>query len=484
MQNVILKVKISVDRCLSVMFRSIFTNSSGILTSRLLGFVRDMLTANALGASIYSDIFFVAFKIPNLFRNIFAEGAFSQSFIPTLAASKDKWLFSADVFIKLFSFIFLFSLVVAIFQNVAAEVFAFGYSQDIKDMAAPIIAINFYYLDLIFIVTFLGALLQYRKHFAVTAFATALLNVGIIGALLIFRNSAPMSIVYALSFGVLFGGLLQVLAHLYVAKKKRVLLGLYIGFKKRFSGDKSASDDSRRFNAGFLPSIAGSSTAQISAFIDTWLATFLGGGAISYLYYANRIFQLPLAVFAIATSVALFPAISRLVNNGRQNEALEKLGIAFWFLAFMLCAFSLGGIVLSHEVIWLIYQRGEFDANDTAATSAVLAMYMIGLIPFGLSRLFSLWLYAHHKQKTAAKNSMLSLGFNAIASIVLMNVFGAPGLALSGSLTGFLLLWLTLRHFDKKELFKIIWRPQFIAILLAALLIEALTLKYIQGFFI
>jgi len=256
------------------MFRAIFTNSSGILTSRVLGFVRDMLTANALGASIYSDIFFIAFKIPNLFRNIFAEGAFSQSFIPTLSISKDKWLFSADVFIKLFSFIFLFSLFVTVFQSVAAEIFAFGYAKDTQEMAAPIIAINFYYLDLIFIVTFLGALLQYRKHFAVTAFATALLNVGMISVLLIFRHSAPMDIVYALSFGVLIGGFLQVLAHLYVAKKKRVLLGLYIGFKKRLGGDKSANDDSKRFNAGFLPSIAGSSTAQISAFIDTWLADF------------------------------------------------------------------------------------------------------------------------------------------------------------------------------------------------------------------
>ncbi|MEY4504832.1 MAG: hypothetical protein RL154_1128, partial [Pseudomonadota bacterium] len=256
------------------MFKTIFTNSSGILTSRLLGFVRDMLTASALGASVYSDIFFVAFKIPNLFRNIFAEGAFSQSFIPTLAASKDKWLFSADVFIKLFSLIFLFSLFITLFQNVVVEIFAFGYSAETKALAAPIIAINFYYLDLIFIVTFLGALLQYRKHFAVTAFATALLNVGMIATLLIFKNSAPMTIVYALSFGVLIGGCLQALAHIFVAKKKKVLLGLYIGFRKFFRGKRSP--DSKRFNAGFLPSIAGSSTAQIAAFVDTWLATFLG----------------------------------------------------------------------------------------------------------------------------------------------------------------------------------------------------------------
>ncbi len=465
------------------MFRAIFTNSSGIMTSRLLGFVRDMLTANALGASLYSDIFFIAFKIPNLFRNIFAEGAFSQSFIPTLAASKDKWLFSADVFAKLFSVIFLMSIFITIFQSFFAEIFAFGYPAHTKELAAPIIAINFYYLDLIFIVTFLGALLQYRKHFAVTAFATALLNVGMISALLIFKNSDQMTIVYALSFGVIVGGILQALAHILVAKKKKVLTGLYIGFKRKFSGDKSAKDDSKRFNNGFLPSIAGSSTAQISAFVDTWLATFLGSGAISYLYYANRIFQLPLAVFAIATSVALFPSIAKLVNSGQSSEAIAKLGKAFWFLAFALCAFTLGGIMLSHEVIWLIYQRGEFSASDTSATSAVLAMYMIGLIPFGLSRLFSLWLYAHHKQRVAAKNSIVSLSLNVVASLILMNIFGAAGIALSGSLTGFLLLYLTLKHFDKSELFKIVNKPKMILLLCALLISEAAILYFLQGYF-
>jgi putative peptidoglycan lipid II flippase len=459
-----------------LIFRSIFTNSSGIFTSRILGFLRDMLTAHALGASVYSDIFFIAFKIPNLFRNIFAEGAFSQSFIPSFAASRHKPLFSMLTFTRLFTVIFLLSIFVTLFQHLVAELVAFGYSSEIKNISAPIIAINFYYLDLIFVVTFLGALLQYRKHFATTAFSTALLNIAMITALFIAKDMGKLEVVYALSWGVLVGGALQVAVHIIAAKRYRVLRVLFVGFARIRRGDKRANNDAKRFNGSFLPSIAGSSTAQISAFIDTWLATFLMTGAISYLYYANRIFQLPLAVFAIATSMALFPSIAKAINSGEESHAHELLKKGFWFLAFMLVGFTIGGAIFSREVIWLIYERGQFVRANTIESSGVLAMYMIGLIPFGMSRLFSLWLYSKHQQMRAAKISAFSLICNAILSIVLMQFFGAAGIALSGSLTGFILFFLTIRAYgfdkfmeiilDKKAIFLLLFAGVEIAILL------------------
>ena len=438
------------------MFKSIFTNSTGILTSRVLGFVRDMLTANILGAGIYSDIFFIAFKLPNLFRNIFAEGAFSQSFIPSYAASSHKPLFSASVFARLMLWILTLSAFVTIFQGLFAEITAFGYSDEIKKLAAPVIAINFYYLDLIFIVTFLGALLQYKKHFATTAFSTALLNVAMITALFIAQGMGKLEAVYALSFGVLAGGALQVAVHVYAAKNRNILKGLYIGFVKLFRKDKSAAEDTKRFNKSFIPSIAGNSTSQISAFVDMWLATFLASGAISYLYYANRIFQLPLAVFAIATSMALFPSVAKAINRGEDDAALAQLTKAFWFLAFLLSSFAIGGIILSNEVISLIYERGEFRTADTSNTAPVLAMYMIGLIPFGLSRLFSLWLYSKHQQLKAAKISAFSLICNAVMSVIFMKFFGAAGIALSGSITGVILFSLTIKTFGFDKFLSII----------------------------
>ncbi len=464
------------------MFKSIFTNSAGILTSRVLGFVRDMLTASVLGAGVFSDIFFIAFKLPNLFRNIFAEGAFSQSFIPSFAASAHKPLFSVVVFMRLMGVIILMSLLVTIFQGAFTALTAFGYSDEIKKIAAPIVAINFYYLDLIFIVTFLGALLQYRKHFATTAFSTALLNVAMITALFIAKEMDKLSAVYALSFGVLAGGALQVGVHIYTAKKKGVIRILKVGFIKFFRKDKSAEGDAKRFNRSFLPSIAGSSTAQIAAFVDVWLATFLATGAISYLYYANRIFQLPLAVFAIATSTALFPSVAKALKRNEEEVALNQLKKAFWFLSFLLFSFTIGGIILSKEVIWLIYEHGHFTRSDTANTAAVMAMYMIGLVPFGLSRLFSLWLYSKHQQLKAAKISAISLACNAALSIIFMQFLGAAGIALSGSMTGVILFSLTLRAFGF-ERFKSFFNAKYAALLLLFLAIEIAALLFLREIF-
>ena len=168
-----------------MLIKSIFTNSSGILVSRVLGFVRDLLTASVLGANIYSDIFFIAFKLPNLFRSIFADGAFTQAFIPAYAKSKHKIRFSSIIFLQLFGFLIILSLIVSLFSHIVAKAFAIGFSKETIDLAAPLFAINFYYLPIIFTVTFMAALLQYKNHFATSAYSTALLNLGMIAALLI-----------------------------------------------------------------------------------------------------------------------------------------------------------------------------------------------------------------------------------------------------------------------------------------------------------
>ena len=202
-----------------MLLKSIFTNSSGILVSRVLGFIRDLLTASVLGANIYSDIFFVAFKLPNLFRSIFADGAFTQAFIPSYAKSKHKIRFSSIIFLQLFGFLILLSLLVMAFSHLVAKAIAIGFDEKSLDLAAPLFAINFYYLPMIFVVTFMGALLQYKKHFATSAYSTALLNLAMIGSLLIAQNMEKYDITFYLSYGVLVGGFLQILVHLYAVKK-------------------------------------------------------------------------------------------------------------------------------------------------------------------------------------------------------------------------------------------------------------------------
>ena len=426
-------------------FGSIFTTSAGILTSRIFGFVRDLLTASILGANLWSDIFFVAFKLPNLFRRIFAEGAFVQSFLPTFVASRHKGLFAAAVLWRFFLFLMAASLLVTLFQHAVTRLVAIGFDDRTVAAAAPLVAINFYYLDLIFLVTFLSALLQYREHFATTAFGTTLLNLSMIGALVFFRHASPETIVYALSWSVLLGGALQLAAHLWMARRKGVHRLLWGGFARLHRKRELIAEDLHRFSRAFFPSVLGNSTAQISSFIDTWLASFLVSGSISYLFYANRLFQLPLALFATAASTALFPTVTKLLKQNRRDEAKEHSRKVFWLMAGLLGGASAVAWVLSEEIVKLLFERGAFGVHDTRNTAMVLAMYIVGLLPFGLAKLFSLWLYADHRQAEAARIAAWSLGANILFSLLLIGPMVAPGLALATSLGGWVLFALTVR---------------------------------------
>ena len=432
-----------------MLLKSIFTNSSGILVSRILGFIRDLLTASVLGANIYSDIFFVAFKLPNLFRSIFADGAFTQAFIPSYAKSKHKIRFSSVIFLQLFAFLIILSLLVMTFSHLVAKAIAIGFDEKTIDLAAPLFAINFYYLPIIFVVTFMGALLQYKKHFATSAFSTALLNLAMIGSLLISQNMEKYDITFYLSYGVIIGGLLQVLVHLYAIKK--------LNLCKIFHFKKHKKKEESKFYKNFFSATLGSSTLHISAFIDTWLASFLISGSISYLYYANRIFQLPLAIFAIATSIALFPMVARAIKNKEEDKALKLMKKSALVLFALLSISTFIGIVFNDFIIKLLFERGAFTSADTQNTALILSMYLIGLLPFGLAKIFSLWLYAKEQQFLTAKISMYSLACNIVFSLILIKPFGAAGLAFAGTIGGFVLFFLTIKAFGFKkfiEMFK------------------------------
>ncbi|RLA69323.1 MAG: lipid II flippase MurJ, partial [Epsilonproteobacteria bacterium] len=245
--------------------KSIFTNSFGILFSRVTGLGRDVLMASALGASVWSDMFFIAFKLPNLFRRIFAEGAFTQAFMPSFVASRHKGVFATAIFLRFFLFLMAFSLLITFFPEPITKLLAWGWSAELIADTSPMTAINFWYLDLIFIVTFLATLLQYKNHFATTAMSTALLNISMIAALYLYMKEDPKTVAYALSFAVLIGGALQVLVHLIALQKfnlHKILLG---GWKYRKT--KDVADEKKHFQSLFLPGILGNSTPQISAFI-------------------------------------------------------------------------------------------------------------------------------------------------------------------------------------------------------------------------
>ena len=543
------------------------TNSSGILCSRVFGFLRDLSMASVLGAGIYSDIFFVAFKFPNLFRRIFSEGAFTQSFLPSFIATRKKGQFCVAIFGIFFVFLVAFSLIVCAFSGFFTKILAYGFDESTIALAKPIVAINFWYLCLIFSANFFSSLLQYKNNFWVSAYNTALLNIAMIVALFVARDKDAYTIVYFLSYGVLVGGALQILLHCYSLYKLRFCKLFVVGFKeiwrnlsltspsiaegdkgggcisqknnsakfsnnesthpltpsaregeekidsanctknadfntKNDSAEVSLSDfvgfgaqerenrtdsplsvrartiprkhqrDIRAFFAQFFPALLGSSTAQIASFIDTLLASFLVSGSVSYLYYANRIFQLPLALFAIATSTALFPMVAKALRNGNESQSLDLLSKGFWLLIFALSVCVVGGIMLKNEIIWLLFERGKFTRTDTIAVANVFMAYLIGLLPYGVARIFSLWLYSLKMQGKAAKISAISLAFGVLCSIVLMQFFGAFGLALSSSMAGFVLFILTIRAFGFAKFRKIIAKPKFFVYLIILLCVE------------
>jgi len=452
--------------------KSILTNSFGILISRVTGLIRDILMASALGASFWSDMFLVAFKLPNLFRRIFAEGAFTQAFMPSFIASKHKGVFSISIFLRFLLFLTIASTLITLFPEPITKLLAWGWSSELIAQTATMTAINFWYLDLIFIVTFLATLLQYKEHFTTTAISTVLLNLSMITALYIYMEDDPKTVAYALSFAVLIGGTLQIVAHLIAIKKfdlHKLLLGGWYYREK-----KDVKEEEKHFKSLFLPSILGNSTPQISAFVDTMLATFLMTGSVTYLFYANRIFQLPLAIIAIATATVLFPSVSKSLKNGDEVSAYKNLDKAFWLLLSLLGTAMVGGIILAEPIVWLLFESGNFTQEKTLETVKVLQMYMIGLLPFGLAKLFSLFLYASHRHLKAAKISLYSLIVSITFSLILMHPLGASGLALAGSIGGWVLFVFTVKEVGVERFITIIKSKKLLYVIILITLFSGL----------
>ncbi len=283
----------------------------------------------------------------------------------------------------------------------------------------------------------------------------------------------PKTVAYALSFSVLIGGVLQIMAHLVTLNRlnlHKILLG---GWKYRKI--KDVNEEKKKFQSLFLPGILGNSTPQISAFIDTTLATFLMTGSVSYLFYANRLFQLPLAIIAIATATVLFPAVSKALKNNNQTEAYKNLDQAFWLLSFLLGAAMVGGILLAEPIIWALFERGKFTQAQTLETVSVLQMYMVGLLPFGLAKLFSLFLYASHRHLKAAKIAVYSLVTSVTLSLILMRSFGASGLALAGSIGGWVLFIFTVKEVGTDKFLDIIKSRKSLYFLFGMLIFSFLT---------
>ncbi len=472
------------------MLKHFFTNSFGILTSRVLGFARDLLTANLLGAGLWADLFFVAFKLPNLFRRLFGEGAFTQAFLPHYTNALKKGVFAAKTLLIFLSSMFILSLIIMIAAPFITKLLAWGWDSEKIALAVPLVRINFWYLILIFCVTLFAGVLQHKNRFATTAFSTALLNLSMIAALFLARDLEQNEIAVWLSFGVVIGGILQVIAHIIALYKARLHRIFIAGFKRVLSPSPlkkthlaaSGNGVSKlSFYRSFFAGVLGSSAAQLSDFITTIIASFLLTGAISYLYYANRIFQLPLALFAIALSTAIFPKISKQIKNGDLKMANELLKKGFNILFFLLLFSTIGGVILAEPIIKILFERGAFNQADTKNAAEVLQAFLLGLLPYGLYKLFSLWLYANFRQKIAAVISVASLAINVALALVLAPFFGASGLALSSSLSGLFLFICAVNFYGFKQFYLLAFNKTSLLIVFSAA-VFGIILHFFKGF--
>lgn len=523
------------------------TNAFGILCSRIFGFLRDAMQAAILGTSIYSDIFFIAFKFPNMFRRVVSEGAFVQSFLPFFLSSKKKGAFSVSIFWIFIFFILVLSMLVMWFAPFITKILALGYDKDRIEQAMPLVRIHFWYLILIFIVTYLSTLLQYKNIFWVNAYNTVLLNIAMIVAMIpyqfqdVLTDKELFQAVYVLSYSVLIGGVCQIAIHFYPLYASGLWRLQYIGmlslkkwykdsnmtislkgitFSRNIKENQSVNIKNERkttqiykkakyhilclildikiFFKAFLPAMLGASTAQIIAIIDSSLITLLpnSDGGVSVLNFANRIFQLPLALFAIAISSALFPTIAKAIERKDEKMALQNLKSAFWFLLITLSVCTLGGIMLSNEIVWLLFERKNFTRTDTLQVAWAFIGYMAGLLPFGLTRIFSLWLYSKKQQAKAAKYSVIALGIGTLLSGILILSFRhfhvTDGVlwdlryflvAIAGSIGGFVLMLFNIKAFGIHNFLVIISHKKYTLYLLIALGVTFIVLQIFRHFF-
>ncbi len=423
------------------MLGRIFTVGGYTLLSRLTGFARDIMLAAILGAGPVADAFFVAFRLPNHFRAIFAEGAFNAAFVPAYAhVHGEKGEASASLFAdRIFTLLFASQVVLLIlawlFMPQAMTILAPGFTEDPaqRELAIELTRITFPYLLLITLVTLYGGMLNVMQRFASAAAASIFLNLAMMAtlALVAFFPTAG----HAAAWGVLISGFLQ---YFLLAGDLARHGGL-----PRFAPLK-LDEDIRAFFRALGPATLGSMGTQVAMFADTIIATFLPAGALSALYYADRLNQLPIGVIGIAVGTVLLPEMSRRLTANDHQGAMESQRRAFDFTLLFSVPFVAAFLSVPDVITRAMFARGAFTRGDAAAAGATLAAYAVGLIPFVLIRSAVSTFYARKDTATPVKASLTGLAANMLLKVLLMGSLAQVGLALATAIGAWINLLLVL----------------------------------------
>jgi putative peptidoglycan lipid II flippase len=410
------------------MLGRIFTVGGYTLLSRLTGFARDIMLAALLGAGPVADAFFVAWRLPNNFRAIFAEGAFNTAFIPAYAHVHGKGgetsarLFADRIFTLLFISQVVLLAVALLFMPQAIRLLAPGFTDEPEQrrLAIELTRITFPYLLLITLVTLYGGMLNVVHRFASAAAASILLNISMMATLALAAFFPTVG--HAAAWGVLISGFLQ---YFLLAGDLARHGGL-----PRFAPLK-LDDDVRAFFRAIGPATLGSMGTQVAMFADTIIATFLAAGALSALYYAERIYQLPIGVIGIAIGTVLLPEMSRRVTAGDDAGAAASQRRAFEFTLLTTVPFVAAFITVPDAIMRAVFVRGAFTTADAAAAAVTLAAYAVGLIPFVTIRSAVATFYARKDTATPVKASLTGLSVNVLLKVLLMGPLAQVGLALA-----------------------------------------------------
>ena len=423
------------------MLRRIFTVGGFTLLSRVTGFARDIMLAAILGAGPVADAFFVALRLPNHFRAIFAEGAFNAAFVPAYAHVAGSGgpdaarLFANRIFTLLLASQIILLAVAWAFMPQVIALLAPGFVGDPArgDLAVTLTRITFPYLLLITLVTLYGGMLNVVQRFASAAAAPILLNLSMMATLALAAFFPGVG--HAAAWGVLISGFLQYFLLAGDAARQGLLPRL---------ARPTLDDDVRGFFRALGPATIGSMGAQVAMFADTIIATFLTAGAVSALYYAERLYQLPIGVIGIAIGTVLLPEMARRITDGDDAGAMGAQLRAFEFSLLFSVPFVAAFLTVPDIIMRAMFARGAFSAADAAAAGATLAAYTIGLVPVVTIRSAVAAFYARKDTATPVKASLTGLAVNLLLKVLLMGSLAQVGLALATAVGAWVNLLLVL----------------------------------------
>lgn len=441
------------------LFKSGVIVSSMTFLSRIMGLARDVIVANLLGAGGSADVFLLANKIPNFLRRLFAEGAFAQAFIPMLSEVHHQndepqlRLFVARVSGTLGTLVMLVTILGVIGSPILAMLFANGwfidYLQDGPDagkyqLTSLMLKITFPYLFFVTLTALSGAILNTLNKFAVAAFTPVLLNVAIISAA-IYLSPHLETPAIGLAWGVFFGGLIQFLFQIPFLRQTGLLVKPQWGWR-----DPQVS----RVRKLMIPALFGVSVSQINLLFDTFIASYLQDGSISWLYYADRLLEFPLGLFGIAIATVILPTLSR--NHAAQDHRLFSSNMD-WSVK-MICLLGIpaatGLIVLAEPMLLVLFQRGEFSPVDATMASYSLIAYASGLLSFMLIKVLAPGFYSRQDVKTPVKYGIWAMIANMGFNVIFAYQYGYVGLAIATSLSALLNVSLLYQRLHRSDIYR------------------------------